>query len=117
MSERELAPVLPQSAMAMLMYSCQSWAEGTLRNSRESSGLRYKGETGGPQGTQSISDGANISMRTGPRVTRRKPCPEGTRWDQCLCIPVPEALSRVQRSPGWGGLAVLQAQSSRNLTV
>lgn len=41
--ERELAPVLSQSTMAMLMYSCQSWAEGTLRNSSESSGLRCKG--------------------------------------------------------------------------
>lgn len=31
------APVLPH--MAMLRYSCQSWAEGTLRNSSGSSGL------------------------------------------------------------------------------
>lgn len=64
------------------------------------------------KGTQSISDGANISMRTGIRMSRRKTCPESSRWDQCLCIPMPEALSWVQRSPGWGGLAVLQESDS-----
>lgn len=43
MCEGELAPALPQSTTAVLTYSCQSWAEGTPRNSSGSSGLRYKG--------------------------------------------------------------------------